>query len=238
MQTEPTATLPSKGFVEDAQRVLSASAAELRDLRGRLAGLAAGIEEPPEEVLERREAWTWEAEIKSRVECLLADDLDAAINVLDHLAALGPAEPAAPLEIETLEASTFGLDDLYELGLTIPELAVSPRFRFMECEEFLATFGDPASSLVLVATAGGSLLGFLAASLEGETAWIVYLAVLPAARGKGVGRSLSERCFELLAGRRLRRVTCFAAAGSELEGALRRRGFQEGQRFFFMDREI
>lgn len=58
---------------------------------------------------------------------------------------------------------------------------------------------DP--SLWLLATHAGSPVGALTASAWGERAWIEYLGVVPAARGRGIGATLLRRAFAAFASR-------------------------------------
>jgi ribosomal protein S18 acetylase RimI-like enzyme len=48
----------------------------------------------------------------------------------------------------------------------------------------------------LVAVEAGTLVGAVALVAQNGTPWIRTLAVLPAARGKGIGRRLTEVCIE------------------------------------------
>ena len=58
---------------------------------------------------------------------------------------------------------------------------------------------DP--SLWLLATDAGRPVGALTASAWGERAWIEYLGVVPAARGRGIGASLLRHAFEVFVAR-------------------------------------
>lgn len=82
--------LPRTSTEAARDRMLSA-AGELRSFRDRMQALASSFSDVTDEELEREE--TPEAELLGVLECLLADDLDPAIQKLESVAGLKLSKP-------------------------------------------------------------------------------------------------------------------------------------------------
>jgi hypothetical protein len=79
---------------EEIRGQLKLAAGELKAFRERMRGLAMKLSAVSEEELEEEE--TLEGELLGMIECLVADDLDPAINKLETVDELGPGPATLP----------------------------------------------------------------------------------------------------------------------------------------------
>ena len=99
-------------------------------------------------------------------------------------------EREKPLKVNVRRAYRVELDRLFQFALSIPELQASNQRIFMEKAEFNRWLFEEMNTVTLVAERRGRILGFLYATLEETSARIVFLAVLPEYRRRGIGTAL------------------------------------------------
>ena len=89
----------------------------------------------------------------------------------------------------------------------------------------VVTFNDPAadleralagpSSTVLAAGDDGVLLATAMVGHDGHRGWVYYLAVSPAARGRGLGRVMMDACERWLTDRGVPKLNLMVRSGNE-----------------------
>lgn len=105
-------------------------------------------------------------------------------------------EHEKPLKVNVRRALRVELDRLFQLALTVPELQASNQRVFMDKSEFNRWLFEVMNTVTLVAERRGRFLGFLYATLEETSARIVFLAVLPEYRRRGIGTELKAHILQ------------------------------------------
>lgn len=135
---------------------------------------------------------------------------------------------------------------LYELGKSTKEFQVSAKEVFMDAGEF--AFGiEDSHSVFLVAEENDNIIGFIYASdldhdkhLEKRSACLIYITVIPEFRGKGIAKTLYQRCELILKERGISGI--YSWANNEGDGSiiefLEKEGFFKGHTYVWMDKEI
>jgi ribosomal protein S18 acetylase RimI-like enzyme len=96
---------------------------------------------------------------------------------------------------------------------------------------------NPGQSFV--ALEGGTMLGAVLCGNDGRRAFIHHLAVAAAARRRGVGRALVERCLAVQAGLGMRKCHIFVVAANEEGKAFwRRAGWDERTTLVVMSHDV
>jgi len=147
-------------------------------------------------------------------------------------------EREKPLKVNVRRAYRFELDRLYNLALSTPELQPGAFRVFMDKSEFnhsLFEVADPESA-TLVAERKSRILGFLFATIEKRSARLVFLAVRPECRRRGIGTAL----YEALRGTLPRDVVVtlggYVPVESPAVSFLEKLGYSPGKSFVWMDR--
>ncbi len=138
---------------------------------------------------------------------------------------------------------------VYQIGMHTPELNASATEAFMENDEFAGAI-ENKDSIFLIAEEGSEngrhIVGFLYADttdkdrpLKHKYACLVYLAVIPAYRNKGIATALYRECEERLRKRGITHMYGWANRESkEIQGFLRRQGFTAGKACVWMDKKL
>lgn len=143
-------------------------------------------------------------------------------------------------------ATTADFDSLYELGKDTPELQVSATEEFMAPDEFRWALTDP-NAVFLVAQEGDGLHGFVYATaddkekpLPNKWACLVYLAVAPEFRRRGIATSLYAECVQKL--KDMGMTDLYGWAHAQGSGGITQfmqgHGFQEGHLYRWMNKKI
>jgi GNAT superfamily N-acetyltransferase len=142
-------------------------------------------------------------------------------------------------------ASSTDIDALYAFASNIPELRVSHSAEFMSKPELLACIESPASVFQVAFGDGSEILGFVYANIgdldrggDQSQACIVYLAVSPNSRGKGLGQWLLHDCIAKLRHRGVCYVYAWANPTSGVIPLLKKNSFDEGHSCVWMDTRI
>ena len=168
------------------------------------------------------------------------DDFDhalvAAVRRRDALTAL-PEEDAheRPLAVTVRRAYTCEGERLYTLALAIPELQRSAHRSFHDHDTFAHRLFHVGESVTLVAERRSRILGFLHATIEGRTATIVWLAVHPEYRRRGVGTALHHTLREHLPSGVVS-VGTYALLDHPILPFLERHKYVPGKPYLWMDR--
>lgn len=167
-------------------------------------------------------------------------DFDEAISTMSRrrkeLYALSEEEEREkPLKVNVRRAYKAELDRLFQFALSIPELQASNQRVFMEKAEFNRWLFEIMNTVTLVAERRGRILGFLYATLEETSARIVFLAVRPEYRRRGIGTALHQ---ELMAHvpHEVAFVGGYALLDSPAIPFLEKIGYIPGKQYLWMDR--
>lgn len=136
--------------------------------------------------------------------------------------------------------------ELYRIGESTPELRVSATEKFMEKDEFSSAITDP-HAVFLVAREENKIVGFIYA--DGQYAekpfrrkygCVVYLAVLPGFRRRGIAKMLHGECERRL--KKMGITHIYGWASKEGSGTIipfmKKQGFVEGHGYVWMDKEL
>lgn len=143
-------------------------------------------------------------------------------------------------------ARPIDFDELYALGKSFPELRTSAQFEFMEPDEFLTAMTTP-SGVFLCGEDDGRLVGFVYANTndiekrnaENTIACLVYIAVLPEFRRRGLGRDLHAACLARLKELNVKYLYVWANVESpSITAFMQGQGFVPGSTYLWMDREL
>ena len=148
------------------------------------------------------------------------------------------------IKIRPVEDKDF--TELYSLAENTPELKVSGTEDFMDKDEFRFSMTD-AKSVFLVAEVEGILAGFIYAGtqdaerpLPNKWACLVYLAVSPKWRRRGIAGELYTQCLAELKKRGITNLYCWASVESDgaIKQFMKKQGFAEGHQYMWMDKKI
>lgn len=142
-------------------------------------------------------------------------------------------------------AQVKDLEELFSLGKNTPELRTSATEEFMDKEELKWCIANP-ECVFLVAEEDQKLCGFIYANAKDKErpfpnkyACLVYLAVLPEFRKKGVATLLYEECEKKLKEMGINWLYGWAKAdGVPILSFLEGRRFQKGQEYVWMDKRL
>lgn len=148
--------------------------------------------------------------------------------------------------INIRKAAKKDFDALYALGKSTPELQASATEEFMDADEFLSVINS-RENVFLIAVIDNIPVGFIYATtndldkpLRNKWACLVYLAVSPEYRKRGIAQKLYDACVAELKTRGIRHI--YAWANCESDGAIikfnKKQGFREGHKYIWMDKEI
>lgn len=140
-----------------------------------------------------------------------------------------------PLKVNIRRAYRVELDRLFQIALSIPELQASNQRVFMDKGEFNRWLFEILNTVTLVAERRGRILGFLYATLEETSARIVFLAVLPEYRRRGIGTAL-HRELKAHIRREVAFVGMYALVDSPVIPFLEKIGYIPGKQYIWMDR--
>ena len=131
---------------------------------------------------------------------------------------------------------------LYSLGSRIPELKVDKHEPFMTKEEFKSAIKNPYG-VFLLAEEDRKILGFAYANMKDErmykTACLVYLAVHPEYRHRGIGSLLSKERLKRLKRLGVKLVYSWIGANNKrMQKFAREQGFKRGKEFFWFDKKL
>jgi ribosomal protein S18 acetylase RimI-like enzyme len=133
---------------------------------------------------------------------------------------------------------------LYSLGLKTPELKVNKKDSFMDRDDFKLRILDK-KHIFLVAEEDKKIAGFICASakdierpLKNKYACLVYIAVLPEYRKRGIATKLYNECVKKLKRRGITHIYAWADMKSGIINFLKKRGFDEGKPSVWMDRKL
>lgn len=117
----------------------------------------------------------------------------------------------------------FAPADLGGAIALIEELRPLPDSVPVDIAEFLADVNNGA--LIVVALAGGEVVGLATARVVGDRAWNQLVAIAPAWRRQGIGSALAKGLEDRLLHRGVRRISALLGPGAVGEQALLSRGF-------------
>jgi N-acetylglutamate synthase-like GNAT family acetyltransferase len=143
------------------------------------------------------------------------------------------------------KATLKDFDVLYALGLKTPELRVSATEPFMDRDDFSSRIADK-NSVFLLAEEGNKIAGFICANakdsdrpIKNKYACIVYIAVLPAYRKRGIATKLYNECIKRLKFMGITHVYTWAdATSSPVQKFFLRNNFAQGKPSIWMDRKL
>ncbi|HEX3127281.1 MAG TPA: GNAT family N-acetyltransferase [Thermoanaerobaculia bacterium] len=144
-------------------------------------------------------------------------------------------EREKPLKVNVRRAYRVELDRLFQLALSVPELQASNQRVFMDKGEFNRWLFEVMNTVTLVAERRGRILGFLYATLEETSARIVFLAVLPEYRRRGIGTALHHE-LKVHIPREVAFVGIYALLDSPVIPFLEKIGYLPGKQYLWMDR--
>lgn len=144
-------------------------------------------------------------------------------------------EREKPLKVNVRRAYRVELDRLFQLALSVPELQASNQRVFMDKGEFNRWLFEVMNTVTLVAERRGRILGFLYATLEETSARIVFLAVLPEYRRRGIGTALHHELKAHIP-REVAFVGLYALLDSPVIPFLEKIGYLPGKQYLWMDR--
>lgn len=141
------------------------------------------------------------------------------------------------------KASLDDFAELYKIGMATPELRVSATEEFMSPEELQWSITQ-RDGVFLVAE-DRNLLGFVYASAEDADrpfkkhhACLVYIAVLPEARGKGVANKLYQDCVAALKEKGVTHLYTWANPRSGAIEFFRKQNLSQGHEYVWMDGKL
>jgi ribosomal protein S18 acetylase RimI-like enzyme len=144
-------------------------------------------------------------------------------------------EREKPLRVNVRRAYRAELDRLFQFALAIPELQASNQRVFMEKAEFNRRLFEEMNTVTLVAERRGRILGFVYATLDETSARIVFLAVRPEYRRRGIGTALHQE-FTAHIPREVAFVGGYALLDAPVIPFLERLGYLPGKQYLWMDR--
>jgi ribosomal protein S18 acetylase RimI-like enzyme len=167
-------------------------------------------------------------------------DFDEAVYTMSRrrkeLYALSEEEEREkPLKVNVRRAYRAELDRLFQFALVIPELQASNQRVFMEKAEFNRWLFEMMNTVTLVAERRSRILGFLYATLEETSARIVFLAVLPEYRRRGIGTALHHELKAHIP-HGVAFVGGYALVDSPVIPFLEKLGYFPGKQYIWMDR--
>lgn len=168
-------------------------------------------------------------------------DFDEAMHTVScrrkELYALSEEEEREkPLKVNVRRAYRAELDRLFRFALAVPELQASNQRVFMEKAEFNRWLFEVMNTVALVAERRGRILGFLYATLEQTSAQIVFLAVRPEYRRRGIGTALHHQFRAAHLPREVAFVGAYALLDSPVISFLEKLGYLPGKQYLWMDR--
>lgn len=142
-------------------------------------------------------------------------------------------------------ASIRDFNELYSIGRNTPEFKVSANEEFMDKDEFKWYIAN-RHAVFLVAVEDGNIAGFICANTRDteraakhECACIVYVAVLPGYRKRGLATALFKECARRLKEKRIKYIFTWANAKSKpIQKFMEKQGFAKGHKYIWMDRKI
>jgi len=141
------------------------------------------------------------------------------------------------------DATTDDVDQVLALGAATTELHVRDGV-FLSRGELLTRITNP-EALFLVAEAEGRIVGFAHATLKDPArtgtptvATLVYLAVDPAHRRRGIAHALYEACEARLRSLGVRSMYGYAHLGGEIIPFMERHGFAAGNAFVWVEKDL
>jgi len=144
-------------------------------------------------------------------------------------------------------ATLEDFDQLYPFANQIPELKVSASGNFMEPDEFKWAMTNP-KGIFLVAEEDQAITGFAYANVkdsdrpyhQGRWACLVYLAVRPEHRRKGIAQALYDQCEATLKEMGISRLYAWASLSGDQAVVKfnKKQGFVEGHQYVWMDKEL
>lgn len=144
-------------------------------------------------------------------------------------------EREKPLKVNVRRALRVELDRLFQFALAVPELQASNQRVFMDKGEFNRWLFEVLNTVTLVAERRGRILGFLYATLEETSARIVFLAILPEYRRRGIGTALHHELKAHIP-REVAFVGIYALLDSPVIPFLEKIGYLSGKQYIWMDR--
>lgn len=143
--------------------------------------------------------------------------------------------------MEIKKATPANLDELYELGLRIPELKVNKTEDFMEKSEFKTAI-ESKDSVFLFASYNKKPVGFIYArdrQIKKGNACLSYIAVLKEYRRLGIAESLWAECQKRLKERGVSYVYSWVHSGKKpIMRFMEKQKFKSGDKFIFADKRI
>jgi ribosomal protein S18 acetylase RimI-like enzyme len=144
-------------------------------------------------------------------------------------------EREKPLKVNIRRAYRVELDRLFQIALSIPELQASNQRIFIDKGEFNRWLFEILNTVTLVAERRGRILGFLYATLEETSVRIVFLAVLPEYRRRGIGTALHHELKAHIP-REVAFVGLYALLDSPVVSFFEKIGYLPGKQYLWMDR--
>ena len=166
-------------------------------------------------------------------------DFDEAVYAMSRrrkeLYALSEDEHEKPLKVNIRRAYRAEVDRLFQFALEVPELQASNQRVFMEKAEFNRWLFEVMNTVTLIAERRGRILGFLYATLEETSARIVFLAVRPEYRRRGIGTALHQELTAHIP-REVAFVGGYALLDTPAISFFERLGYLPGKQYLWMDR--
>jgi GNAT superfamily N-acetyltransferase len=133
-------------------------------------------------------------------------------------------------------------NQLYQFGLSIPELKVSSQSEFMTFEELKIAIEEP-NGILFLAKCEDSIIGFIFALIgdldriaNRAQACLVYLAILPEFRRQGIAQKLYDKLQEELIIRDVTYTYVWACPTSGIVNFMKRQGYKPGRTCIWMDK--
>ena len=144
------------------------------------------------------------------------------------------------------EANLNDFKKLYKIGKQTPELKVSSTEEFMDKDDFKSRIKNK-EHVFLVAEIDKHLIGFICAHardnwkhLKNKYACLVYLAILPKYRKRGISSILYKECIKKL--KKMGITNVYGRVNNESDGAIvefmKKQGFSQGHNYIWMDKKI
>jgi ribosomal protein S18 acetylase RimI-like enzyme len=114
----------------------------------------------------------------------------------------------------SLEIRELRLED-YDEALALWQSAEGVTLRDADSREGIERYLARNPGLSFVAREGGTLVGAVLCGHDGRRGYLHHLAVAPAHRGRGIGRTLAHRCLEGLRAQGIAKCHLFLADGNE-----------------------
>lgn len=144
--------------------------------------------------------------------------------------------------VKIRKATMKDFSKLYSLGSRIPELKVNKHEPFMTKEEFKFAIKNP-HGIFLLAEEDEKIVAFTYASIKKRSshkiACLVYLAVHPKHRNKGIGKSLYEERLKRLKKRGVKYVySWIGVSNKKMQHLAKKQGLKQGKKFFWFEKKI